>query len=229
MLGNGKNVKSGLKKMRQAGVVWQCEFQLCASWERGPITVDMSCKIIPVPWYPVKSEYGTTASSSSECHHMSQRANSCHCPEVTIQLKHYFYFVFTTEARTNPKGPAATLGSTVWPEVTSRRLWSHAELLSLPWVLDTAGLCSVNPHTALSTVLGASAVPRGTEGPQPHCLSEQSCGLPCFQVLVPCSCRWTGIWAFTCTCTASGNANQVDRAVHTVTAQNLGNICCTQN
>lgn len=102
---------------------------------------------------------------------MSQRGNSCHYPEVTIQLNHYFYFIFTREARTKPKGPAATLGSIVWPDVASHRLWSHIEsswalsLLQHPcWT--TTGLCGVNPHITLSTVLvqedwGAPAPPPG--------------------------------------------------------------------
>lgn len=82
----------------------------------------------------------------------------------------FFYFVFTTEARTKPKGPAATLGSTVWPDVASHRLWSHTELLSpsLLWVLDCCRCVCWGSPQALSA-LGEQCCARdwGTPAPPP--------------------------------------------------------------
>lgn len=110
---------------------------------------------------------------------MSQRANSCHCPRVTIQLNQYFYIIFTTGAKAKPKGPVATSGSVVWPDVASHRLWSHTELLS-PQLALGGGLLQVCvvwiPTKPCPLHWGTSAVPRGIEGPQPHRLGEQRCG-----------------------------------------------------
>lgn len=44
--------------------------------------------------------------SASGCHHMSQRANACHCPEVTRELN---CFSCTTSPRTKPRGPRSQL------------------------------------------------------------------------------------------------------------------------
>lgn len=110
---------------------------------------------------------------------MSQGGNSCHYPEVTIQLNHYFYFIFTTEARTESKGPVATLGSIVWPDVASHRLWNHTELLSPQPAPTPMSGCSRTvwiPTQPCPLCWGTSAVPKRAEGPQPHHLGEQSCG-----------------------------------------------------
>lgn len=154
--------------------------------------------------------------STSECHLMSQRGNSCRYPEVTIQLNHYFYFIFATETRTKPKGPVATLGSIMWSDVASHRPWSHTELLS-PQPALVLGCCrSVwceSPHSPVHSTGGLYWLcPGGLRDLSPTAWVSRAVVLHCFQVLFLCSCRWTGIWALTCTCTASGNATQVDQS-----------------
>lgn len=151
---------------------------------------------------------------TSECHLMSQRGNSGHHPEVTIQLNHYFYFIFTKKQGPSPKAqqpPWAALCDLMLLHTgcgATRSSWA----LSLLWVLDCyrSGWCGAPQPCPLCW--GSSAVPRRAEGPQPHCLGEQSCGSALLSGLGLCSCRWTGMWALTCTCTASGNASQVDRS-----------------
>ena len=125
---------------------------------------------------------------------MSQRANACHCPEVTTELNH---FSLTTPAATKPRDPAASSSSDVCtqcfgerpqkrPDLAYHRLWSHTELpepsaCSGCWA--TTGLHGVNPHIALATVLvcrrhgrGPGLRPTGLSGPNPTAWVEQSCG-----------------------------------------------------
>lgn len=125
---------------------------------------------------------------------MSQRANACHCPEVTIELKH---FSLATPARTKPRDPAASSSSYVCtqccgerpqkrPDLAYHRLWSHAELpepsaCSGCWTIT--GLHSVNPHISLATVLvcrrhggGPLLCPTGLSEPSPTAWVQQSRG-----------------------------------------------------
>lgn len=136
---------------------------------------------------------------------MSQRPNACHCPEVTIELKHF------SPARTKPRDPAASSSSDVCtqcfgerpqkrPDLAFHRLWSRAELpepsaCSGWWT--TTGLRSVTPHLALATVLvcgrhggGPVLCPTGLSDPSPTAGSNRAAALHCFQVLVLCGCRW---------------------------------------
>lgn len=125
---------------------------------------------------------------------MSQRANACHCPEVTIELNH---FSLTTPAGTKPRDPAANPSSDVCtqcfgerpqkrPDLTYDRLRSRTELpepsaCSGCWA--TTGLHGVKPHVAVATVLvcrrhggGPVLCPAGRSDPSPTAWVQQSYG-----------------------------------------------------
>lgn len=145
--------------------------------------------------------------SATSCHR-EVIPNSCHYPEVAIQLNYNFYIIFTTEARSK-----AHLGQhcvTWWclPQAVEPHRAAEPSGCSGCWV--TAGLCGVNnPQRALSMSWGSRAV-----------------ALLCFQLSVLCSCRWAGIWALTRVCSVSEMPVEMTEAV---TAQNSANTHCTQN
>lgn len=129
---------------------------------------------------------------------MSQRANVCHCPEVTIELNH---FSLTTPARTKPRDPAASSSSDVRtqcfgerpqdrPDLAYHRLWSRSELPE-PAACSGVGLHSVKPHIALATVVvcrrhgGPVLCPAGLSNPSPTTRVHQGCGSALFLGLSP--------------------------------------------
>lgn len=150
---------------------------------------------------------------------MPQRGNSCHYPEVTIQLNRNFYFIFYNRSKDQAQRP--TLGSIVWTWCCLPRAVEPHRALSLPWVLDHCRcVWCESPHSP-AHVLGD------------QCYAQEDWGTPASQPgwaeLWLCGCRWAGIWALPCTCTASEMPVRLTEAVHTVTAHNSANTHCTQN
>lgn len=94
--------------------------------------------------------------SATSCHR-EVIPNSCHYPEVAIQLNYNFYIIFTTEARSK-----AHLGQhcvTWWclPQAVEPHRAAEPSGCSGCWV--TAGLCGVdNPQRALSMSWGSRAL-----------------------------------------------------------------------
>lgn len=123
-----------------------------------------------------------TPYSASGCHHMSQRANACHCPEVTRELN---CFSCTTSPRTKPGDPAVSSSSDVHAQrlergcrraIAYRRLRGSAEL---PEPSGCSGCWTTGLHSGIPTSSarstgvqeaqqGTTTVPKRTERPQPH-------------------------------------------------------------
>lgn len=61
--------------------------------------------------------------SASGCHHMSQRANACHCPEVTRELNRFSHTTSPrTKARTPQSAQAVMCTLSVWREAAEEPL-----------------------------------------------------------------------------------------------------------
>lgn len=118
---------------------------------------------------------------------MSQRGNSGHHPEVTIQLNYYFYFIFTKKQGPSPKvqqPPWAALCDLMLLPTgcgATRSSWA----LSLLWVLDyyRSGWCGA-PHSPVHCAGGAVLCPGGPRDPSPTAWVGRAVVLHCFQVLV---------------------------------------------
>lgn len=113
--------------------------------------------------------------SASGCHHMSQRANACHCPEVTRELNRFSHTTSPrTKARTLQAAQAVMCTLSVWREAAEEPLpTAGCGAVWLLRVMDDRSAQRDPTSPARSTGVqeaqqGTTAVPRRTERAQLH-------------------------------------------------------------
>lgn len=140
---------------------------------------------------------------ASGCHHMSQRANACHCPEVTRELNRFSHTTSPrTKARTPQSAQAVMCTLSVWREAAEEPLPTAGcgAVQSSPSPPAAQGVgrqvCAEGSPPALPAALvcrrhsrGPPLCPGGPREPSSIAWVPQSCGSALLLGLVFCGCR----------------------------------------